>query len=209
MALDRDELYRRRQQREAYRHRRKRAMYTRLAIAIAVLLACAVGIFILMKNSDPVAAPVIATETAPILEEVEETEAPTEKRASWEKEPVKIHIAAAGDLTGIRVMLNGNEDITSRCLIDTENKTVDFFIHSKYLAESFTVSVYDAEGKLCVTMTDCVKRIGAALLESDPDNVKAQAMMYYIQSIQDYLLDHDPIVEPTALGGDVGDIISF
>ena len=98
MAIDRDELYRRRQQREAYRHRRKRAMYTRLAIAIAVLLACAVGIFILMKNSEPASAPVIATEAAPIVEEVEETEAPTEKRASWEKEPVKIHVAAAGDL---------------------------------------------------------------------------------------------------------------
>lgn len=98
MAIDRDELYRRRQQREAYRHRRKRAMYTRLAIAIAVLLACAVGIFILMKNSEPASAPVIATEAAPIVAEVEETEAPTEKRASWEKEPVKIHVAAAGDL---------------------------------------------------------------------------------------------------------------
>ena len=95
MALDRDELNRRRQERYAYRRRRQQILYTRLAIAIAVLLACAVGIFILIKNSEPAAAPVIATEAAP---EIEETEAPTEKRASWEKEPVKIHVAAAGDL---------------------------------------------------------------------------------------------------------------
>lgn len=95
MALDRDELNRRRQERYAYRRRRQQILYTRLAIAIAVLLACAVGIFVLIKNSEPAAAPVIATEAAP---EIEETEAPTEKRASWEKEPVKIHVAAAGDL---------------------------------------------------------------------------------------------------------------
>ena len=95
MALDRDELNKRRREREAYRRKRQQAMYTRLAIAIAVLLACAVGIFILIQNSEPVSAPVIATEAAPVIEE---TEAPTEKRSSWDKEPVKIHIAAAGDL---------------------------------------------------------------------------------------------------------------
>ena len=95
MALDHDELNKRRREREAYRRKRQQAMYTRLAIAIAVLLACAVGIFILIKDSEPVSAPVIATEAAPVIEE---TEAPTEKRSSWDKEPVKIHIAAAGDL---------------------------------------------------------------------------------------------------------------
>ena len=97
MALDRDELNKRRQAREAYRRKRQQTMYIRLAIAIAVLLACAVGIFILIKNSEPASAPVIATEAAPVMQETEETQAPTEKRASWEKEPVKIHIAAAGD----------------------------------------------------------------------------------------------------------------
>ena len=95
MALDRDELNKRRREREAYRRKRQQAMYIRLAIAIAVLLACAVGIFILIRNTEPAAAPVVATETTPV---VEETEAPTEERASWEKAPVKIHIAAAGDL---------------------------------------------------------------------------------------------------------------
>lgn len=94
MALDRDELNKRRREREAYRRKRQQAMYIRLAVAVAVLIACAVGIFFLMKNAEP-AAPVIATEPDPV---VEETEPPTEERASWDKAPVKIHVAAAGDL---------------------------------------------------------------------------------------------------------------
>ena len=95
MALDRDELNKRRREREAYRRKRQQAMYIRLAIAIAVLIACAVGIFILIRNTEPAAEPVIATEAAPVIEE---TEPPTEARASWDKAPVKIHVAAAGDL---------------------------------------------------------------------------------------------------------------
>ena len=95
MALDRDELNKRRREREAYRRKRQQTMYIRLAIAIAVLLSCAVGLFFLIKDAEP-AAPVIATNPAPVIEE---TEAPTEApRASWDKAPVKIHVAAAGDL---------------------------------------------------------------------------------------------------------------
>ena len=96
MALDPEELNKRRLEREARRIKRQRAMYIRLAIAVLVLIACGVGIFILIKNSEPAAAPVIATEAVEQI--VEETEPPTEAKASWEKEPVKIHIAAAGDL---------------------------------------------------------------------------------------------------------------
>ena len=97
MAIDPEELNRRRRAREERRRKRQMAMYIRLAIAIAVLIACAVGIFFLMRNEEPAAAPVIAT--TPVTEPAtEQTEASTEQRASWEKEPVKIHIAAAGDL---------------------------------------------------------------------------------------------------------------
>ena len=95
MALDRDELNKRRREREAYRRKRQQTMYIRLGIAIAVLLACAVGLFFLIKDAEP-AAPAIATTPAPVIEE---TEGPTEApRASWDKAPVKIHVAAAGDL---------------------------------------------------------------------------------------------------------------
>ena len=96
MALDHDELNRRRQEREKRRKKRQRAMYIRLVIAVIVLILCGVGIFILIRNTEPASSPVIATTPVDAFEE--ETEPPTEKRSSWDKEPVKIHIAAAGDL---------------------------------------------------------------------------------------------------------------
>ena len=99
MSLDHDELNRRRQEREKRRVRRQRMMYVRLALAVVVLIACGVGIFFLIKNNKPDSAPALATlpeEIAPATEE--ETTPPTEKRPSWEKAPVKIHIAAGGDL---------------------------------------------------------------------------------------------------------------
>ena len=92
MAIDPEELNKRRRERK----KRQRAMYIRLAIAAVVLIGCGVGIFFLIKNSEPASAPVMATTPAPT---VEETEAPTEEaRASWDKAPVTIHVAAAGDL---------------------------------------------------------------------------------------------------------------
>jgi len=96
MAIDPEELNKRRQEREVRRKKRQRAMYFRLAIAAMVLIACGVGIFFLIQNNEPASAPTIATvpeETVP-----ETTVPPTEKRATWDKAPVKIHIAAAGDL---------------------------------------------------------------------------------------------------------------
>ena len=96
MAIDPEELNKRRRERELRRKKRQRAMYIRLAIAAVVLIGCGVGIFFLIKNSEPASAPVMATTPAPT---VEETEAPTEEaRASWDKAPVTIHVAAAGDL---------------------------------------------------------------------------------------------------------------
>ena len=93
MALDPEELNKRRRERAEYRKKRQRAMYLRLAIAVVVLIACGVGMFFLICNAD-ITMPVIATEPV-----IEETEAPTEPpRASWDKAPVKIHVAAAGDL---------------------------------------------------------------------------------------------------------------
>ena len=95
MALDKDELNKRRQEREKYRKRRQRAMYFRLVIAAIVLIGCGIGIFFLIRNSEPMAAPTLATVPE---ETVPETAAPTEKRAALDKEPVTIHVAAAGDL---------------------------------------------------------------------------------------------------------------
>lgn len=94
MALDPEELNKRRRERAAYRKKRQRAMYIRLALAAVVLIACGVGIFVLIRNAQP-SIPVIATQEA---QETQVTEAPTETRASWDKEPQKIHVVAAGDL---------------------------------------------------------------------------------------------------------------
>ena len=96
MAIDPEELNKRRAQREAYRKKRQRIMYFKLALAVVLLILSGIGILFLIRNSEPPAAPVVAT--TPIDPILEETEAPTEQRASWEKAPVKIHIAAAGDL---------------------------------------------------------------------------------------------------------------
>ena len=99
MSLDHDELNKRRQEREKRRIRRQRMMYVRLVLAAVVLIACGVGIFFLIRNNGPASTATLATvpeEIAPATEE--ETTPPTEKRPSWEKAPVKIHIAAGGDL---------------------------------------------------------------------------------------------------------------
>ena len=99
MAIDPEELNKRRQQREAYRKKRQRMMYFKLALAIFLLILSGLGIIYLIRNSAPPAAPVIATEPPAAIDPMmDETEEATEKRASWEKAPVKIHIAAAGDL---------------------------------------------------------------------------------------------------------------
>ena len=98
MSLDRDELNKRRQEREKRKKRRQQAMYIRLALAAIVLIACGVGIFFLIANAPAASTPALAP--VPEEEVAQETTPPTEeeRRAAWDKAPVKIHIAAAGDL---------------------------------------------------------------------------------------------------------------
>ena len=100
MAEERDELNRRRRSREEQRKRRqkaKRAMYFRLAMAAAVLILCGVAIFLLSRDGANLSAPVMAPENGE-AGSVEETVPVTERLASWDKAPVTIHLAAAGDL---------------------------------------------------------------------------------------------------------------
>ena len=104
MAMDRDELNKRRQAREEQRRKRRNAqrmLYLRLGIATLVLLVCGVGIY-RMTRSAGITAPVgemLSTEQASTEAPTEEaTEAPTEARASWEQEPVTINLVAGGDL---------------------------------------------------------------------------------------------------------------
>ena len=98
MALDRDELNKRRQAREERRKKAQRQMRIRLILAALVLIGCGVGIYYMANNADLPAVSVEAT--LPEVEQTEapETEAPTEAPAKWEQPPVTIKLVAGGDL---------------------------------------------------------------------------------------------------------------
>lgn len=104
MAMDRDELNKRREAREAARKKRqkaKRMMRLRLVAAVLVLVACGIGIYYLTGNSgQPLssAQSVMATEPEPKETEPPETEPPTEAGAVWEQPPVTVNLVAGGDL---------------------------------------------------------------------------------------------------------------
>jgi len=93
MALDREELNRRREAREAARKQRqkaKRQMMIRLALAAVVLVACGMGIYKLVGTAGEPIQPVISTQSeVPVVQETEspETEAPTERSEAWEQPP--------------------------------------------------------------------------------------------------------------------------
>ena len=100
MALDRDELNKRREAREAERKKRlkaRRLMRIRLILAAIVLIGCGVGIYYMVGNTG---GPVVSVEaTLPEVEVTEApTEAPTEALPDREQPPVKIQLVAGGDL---------------------------------------------------------------------------------------------------------------
>ena len=103
MALDRDELNRRRRAREAQRRKQQQAqrrMMIRLAAAVLILAVSGLAIFLISRDQKP-GGETLATNppaTNAPAETPEETVPPTEELASWEKEDAVIHIVAAGDL---------------------------------------------------------------------------------------------------------------
>ena len=139
MSLDHDELDKRRQNREKRRKRRQRAMYFKLVLAVIVLICCGVGIFLLIKNNEPASTPVLATVPE---ETLEETVPPTEKRAAWDKAPVKIHVAAAGDLNVTdKVVWSGQ-------MSGDFNYTNAFMDVAPILSEA-DLSILNFEGNVC------------------------------------------------------------
>jgi len=103
MAMDRDELNKRRRDRELARRKRQQAqrqLYIRLAIAALVLIACGVGIFRLTRSAGiaPPAEEVLSTTVVETEATEAPTEEPTEGRAVWEQAPVTINLVAGGDL---------------------------------------------------------------------------------------------------------------
>ena len=104
MALDREELNKRRQAREEERKKRKRAqrlMRLRLAAAVLVLIACGVGLAIVARDTGSPIQSVLATQPEEQATEAATeapTEAPTEALNNREQAPVKINLVAGGDL---------------------------------------------------------------------------------------------------------------
>lgn len=101
MALDPEELNKRRQAREEQRKQRqkaKRLLIIRLIVAAVVLIGCGVGIVYFVQTTGEPIQSTLATE--PVVEETEppETEPPTEEVPAWELPPVTINLVAGGDL---------------------------------------------------------------------------------------------------------------
>ena len=115
MAIDPEELNRRRQAREEARKKRKRAkrmMVIRLVLAVLVLAACGVGIFFMTRNAGQPIQSVLATQPEEEIPETEppETEPPTQEPAAWEQPPVTVKLVAGGDLNVTdKVIWSGQE----------------------------------------------------------------------------------------------------
>ena len=101
MALDPEELNKRRQARQEQRQQRQKAqrqLVIRLILAAVVLIGCGVGIFYLVQTTGEPIQSTLATE--PVVEETKPpvTEPPTEEVPKWEQPPVTISLVAGGDL---------------------------------------------------------------------------------------------------------------
>ena len=101
MALDPEELSKRRQARQEQRKQRQKAqrqLVIRLILAAVVLIGCGVGIFYLVQTTGEPIQSTLATD--PVAEETKPvaTEPPTEEVPKWEQPPVTINLVAGGDL---------------------------------------------------------------------------------------------------------------
>jgi poly-gamma-glutamate synthesis protein (capsule biosynthesis protein) len=145
MAMDRDELNKRRQAREAQRRARRRAqrlLYLRLAVAAAVLLACGFAIYRLTRSAGSAPAGDPQVNIPQVTEATEPTEEPTEALASWEQAPVTINIVAGGDLNVTdRVVWSGQ-------LSGEYDYTKTFMDVAPILSEA-DLSVLNFEGNVC------------------------------------------------------------
>ena len=106
MALDREELNKRRRAREAQRRKQQQAqrrMLIRLAAAVVILAVSGAAIYFISRDQKPAGesqptSPTAEVQSTDAPEATAGTVPPTEERASWEKEDAVIHIVAAGDL---------------------------------------------------------------------------------------------------------------
>lgn len=101
MAIDPEELNKRRQAREAQRKQRrkaKRLMILRLAIAAVVLIGCGFGIYRMVQTTGQPIQATLATEPEVVETKPPVTEPPVDARLDRELAPVTINLVAGGDL---------------------------------------------------------------------------------------------------------------
>jgi len=135
MALDPEELKRRRQQRDMERAKqkeRKRKLMIRLAIAAAVLILCGVLLFVLLPGGSETPREESATVQT-------EAAAPAETEAVPE-DITTIHLAAAGDL-----------NVTDKVVAagGSEYEYTEMFVDVAHLLADADLAVVNLEGNLC------------------------------------------------------------
>lgn len=143
MALESQDMDRRREKREAMRQKRRRAkrrLQLSLLAAALILILCAVGIYSLVQKSGKTAETMSVPETEAV--QTQPTTAPTEA-TSRKRDPItKIHLRAAGDLNVTNAVVQSGlaasgYDFT-RAFMDVANVLSDA-----------DVTVLNLEGNIC------------------------------------------------------------
>ena len=147
MAQPNDELNKRRQEREARRKKKlaqQRRMKIRLVLAVLVLIACGIGIFMLSKGADPMdvvqEAETVPTTQAPTEAPTEEATEPTSGR--YQAPTTVIHLRAAGDLTVTDKVVNAADT-------DLGYDYHKAFIDVAHLLADADLTMLNFEGNLC------------------------------------------------------------
>lgn len=150
MALDNEEMNRRREKREAQRKKQQRAraqLRISLAAAVIILGLGAFGIYsIVQKAKSPEAVQAMAQNTAqtePAANHTAPTTKPTEPTPARKKDPItKIHIKAAGDL-------NITNSVVESGLAATGYSYTRAFMDVANVLSDADVTVMNLEGNIC------------------------------------------------------------
>ena len=149
MAEERNELNKRRQEREAQRKKKQaqmRRMKIRLLGALVVLIACGVGIYLLSSSGSE--AMMQAEETAPVTEAATEpatesaTEATQPTSGRYQAPTTVIHVRAAGDL-------NVTDKVVNSANTDMGYDYHKAFIDVAHLLADADLTMLNFEGNLC------------------------------------------------------------
>ncbi len=147
MALDHDEMNRRRQERELRRQQalqEQRKLIVKLILAAAVILVCGVGIFLLARgaaNRTPQGEAPAESDTKPVVQAT----TPTKSNSIFNQEPTTvIHIRAGGDLNITDAVVNAGLNVNGY------DYTAAFRDVAPLLSDA-DLTMLNFEGNLCGT----------------------------------------------------------